>query len=385
MRGLAVLIVIGAHTNPQVFPGGNIGVDLFFILSGFLITTILLNEHKATGSISIKNFYARRALRLLPALVLLLISIIVYSWMFDPDLLPIVWGNSKYVIGYVWNWYLSADWQPQAGFLRHLWSLSVEEQFYIFWPFVLLLTVSRPRLFLTIILVGIIGPTVGRLLLWKEGPSLYLYFRTDLRFDSLMWGALAAWLSFNRSTIPAPKILGGCALILFLVLSRIDLLSGGFLYLGGYCLIGAMGFYLIIAGTKSEPQWLKATMEFPPLRWTGKISYGLYLWHVPMFYAVRHYQIDPIGENALAVVLSFIVATASYYGMEVWCLKMKPYSKQSPLETTESAQAHLTVTPATINPSVSSGDHRATCPACPCSNLSARVCSDVEIDGLRSR
>jgi peptidoglycan/LPS O-acetylase OafA/YrhL len=329
VRGLAVLIVIGAHTNPQVFPGGNIGVDLFFILSGFLITTILLNEHKATGSISIKNFYARRALRLLPALVLLLICTIAYSWLFDNALLPTIWGNSKYVIGYVWNWYLSADWKPQAGFLRHLWSLSVEEQFYSVWPFVLILTVSRPRLFLAIILAGIVGPTIGRLLLWREGPSLYLYFRTDLRFDSLMWGALAAWLSFNRYAIPSPKILGGCALVAFLVLSRIDLLSGGFLYLGGYGLIGAMGFYLIVAGTNAEPRWLKASLEFRPLRWTGKISYGLYLWHVPMFYAARGYHLNSLVENVLALALSFAIATASYYGMEIWCLKYKPYSKPS--------------------------------------------------------
>jgi peptidoglycan/LPS O-acetylase OafA/YrhL len=149
---LAVLIVIGAHTTPQVFPGGNIGVDLFFVLSGFLITTLLLNEPKATGSISIKNFYARRALRLLPALVLLLICSIIYSWLFDPDLLLTALVSSKSVILYYWNWYLSLDWQPQFPTFRHLWSLSVEEQFYIFWPIVLILTVSRPRLFMAIIL-----------------------------------------------------------------------------------------------------------------------------------------------------------------------------------------------------------------------------------------
>jgi len=119
---------------------------------------------------------------------------------------------------------------------------------------------------------GIIGPTIGRLLLWKEGPSLDLYFRTDLRFDSLMWGALAAWISFNRSTIPLQKILGGCALIAFVVMSRFNLLSNGFLYLGGYCLIGVMGLYLMIAGTNSSPRWLSSALEFRPLRWTGKIS-----------------------------------------------------------------------------------------------------------------
>jgi peptidoglycan/LPS O-acetylase OafA/YrhL len=142
-----------------------------------------------------------------------------------------------------------------------------------------------------------------------------------------MWGALAAWLSFNRYVIPLPKIIGGCALIAFVVLARIDLLSGGFLYLGGYCLIGAMGFYLIIAGTKAEPRWLKAALEFRPLRWTGKISYGLYLWHVPMFYAAKDYQFDPLWKNALALVLTFIISTVSYYGMEMWFLKWKPYSK----------------------------------------------------------
>jgi peptidoglycan/LPS O-acetylase OafA/YrhL len=111
------------------------------------------------------------------------------------------------------------------------------------------------------------------------------------------------------------------------VLARVNLLSNGFLYLGGYCLIGAMGFYLIIAGTNAEPRWLKAALEFRPLRWTGKISYGLYLWHVPMFYAVAKYQIDPLGKNVLALIATFVIATASYYGMEIWFLKLKPYSK----------------------------------------------------------
>jgi peptidoglycan/LPS O-acetylase OafA/YrhL len=324
---MALLIVIGAHTHPQIFLGGNIGVDLFFVLSGFLITTLLLNEQKTTGSISIKTFYIRRALRLLPALVLLLAAVITFSWFAHPETIPGVLASAKSVIGYYWNWYLSAGWQPQTDRLGHLWSLSVEEQFYVLWPIVLIFTAARPRVFRLILIAGISGPAIGRVLLWSGGPALDLYFRTDLRFDSLMWGALAAWLSFNRKAIPYPNSVGGIAFISYIVLACFRNLSNGFLYLGGYSLIGALGLYLIIAGTKSDSHWLKSILEFRPLKWTGKISYGLYLWHVPIFIEVSNYQLNPLASNAIALAATFAISAASYYGLEMWFLKWKPYSK----------------------------------------------------------
>jgi peptidoglycan/LPS O-acetylase OafA/YrhL len=334
VRGIALLIVVFAHTRPQIYPGGNIGVDLFFVLSGYLITTILVTEHMSSGAINVGRFYMRRALRLLPALFLLVACVILWTWAFDPRRLQVTLGDAMPIIFYVWNWEIALTYgnlQMQPMF-QHLWSLSVEEQFYIFWPFVLIASLSKRSpywLAPTLMVAGIVGPALARLILWEPALTLPLYYRTDLRFDSLMYGAFAAWLVVNGKINPGPvgrRHLGWAglmALVAFLVLARFNLLSNGVVYVGGYIVICGLAASIIVAAAVGNSRALNLVLTFQPLRWTGKISYGLYLWHVPIFKVANLLPVGPLARNLIAIAATYVIAAASFYLMEVRFLRLK--------------------------------------------------------------
>ena len=143
MRALAVLAVMVYHANPAWLPGGFLGVEVFFVISGYLITLLLIGEHERSGTVSLGRFYLRRARRLLPALFALLVGVTVYTAVFRRDALGLLRGDVLAALGYVSNWYqiwvgqgytAAGDFAP----LRHLWSLAVEEQFYLLWPLVMI-------------------------------------------------------------------------------------------------------------------------------------------------------------------------------------------------------------------------------------------------------
>ena len=139
MRALAVMAVMVYHANPEWLPGGFLGVEVFFVISGYLITMLLIGEHERTGTVSLRHFYLRRARRLLPALFALLIGVTVYTALFRRDDLGQLRGDVLAALGYVSNWYqiwVGQGYTAAGEFapLRHLWSLAVEEQFYLLWP-----------------------------------------------------------------------------------------------------------------------------------------------------------------------------------------------------------------------------------------------------------
>ncbi len=249
--------------------------------------------------------------------------VVAYMALFRPVELPAALNDVPSVVFYFYNWHRVAAWGTTDLFFGfgHLWSLSVEEQFYIFWPIVLLATLRSRFLFGLVLAVGIIAPAFARALLWEEGPALQLYFRTDLRLDSLMWGATAAWLNlrwnFPRLSSEIPLF----SLILFVILARYNLLSNGVLYLGGYSVVCFLASIVLIAATQNLSPWLTGILEFSPLRFTGRISYGLYLWHVPVFGMLP--QSHSVLANATAITLTFAIATCSYYGVEKWFLSRK--------------------------------------------------------------
>jgi peptidoglycan/LPS O-acetylase OafA/YrhL len=220
VRGIAILLVFAAHTNPVLLSGGKIGVDLFFVLSGFLITSILLQEFRERGTIHLGYFYARRALRLLPALFSVIAFVVIFTWITRPSSLAITIWNAFGAMFYFYNWqivvapypeYLSGRWM-----FTHFWSLSIEEQFYTTWPLLVLLMLGLRvplRIRFLIVAAGIVLPEIARLVVLSRDPSLHsvymVYFRTDLHMDGLMWGALAAMLIEARliPTGPLRKII----------------------------------------------------------------------------------------------------------------------------------------------------------------------------------
>jgi peptidoglycan/LPS O-acetylase OafA/YrhL len=335
IRGIALLLVFFCHTRPQAFPGGHLGVDMFFVLSGFLITSILLRESNCTGSISIRRFYIRRALRLLPALIGMVTAVLIYTAIFQPEKLAMALADSARVALYVYNWTMSSDWQHIVELhqimFTHLWSLSVEEQFYLVWPWLLLgLTVLRgsPRLLLPLILAGLVAPSVARSLVWEGGAALWIYFRTDLRFDALLWGALIAWI-MHWDVMPKGWLgraslawIGMASLLALFMLSQYEFIVLGWGYEGAFSAIGCLSALLIAAAIWCPPTPLRWLLEMRWLRWTGRISYGLYLWHMPIILLSADIA-NPWLRNLTAITGTFAVASLSYYFLELPFLRLK--------------------------------------------------------------
>jgi peptidoglycan/LPS O-acetylase OafA/YrhL len=335
VRGMAFLIVLFAHTDPQLLPGGNFGVDLFFALSGFLITSILLDEGRTCGTISLSRFYIRRGLRLLPGLAAMVVAVLAYVIVFHPERVEQTIADASRIALYIFNWTLATDWQHIAEYHQtmytHLWSLSIEEQFYLVWPWVVLGTISlRPPISVTVLFlaIGIAAPALGRALLWHDGVSLWMYFRTDLRIDTLFWGSLVAFLThWGAWPKEGPwrnfvSWSGAVALVLILWLSRHELLSNGFVYRGVLSFVGFLSALLIAAVVWGPSRLLKRFLEMSWLRWVGRISYGLYLWHVPVLLLSAGIP-NPWLRNLVGISATFAIASLSFYILELPLLRLK--------------------------------------------------------------
>lgn len=334
LRGIAVLVVLLCHISPYRLAGGNIGVDLFFVLSGFLITSILLNEYRSTGTINIRLFYLRRALRLFPALFSVVFFVAAYTTIMMPEQIGATLVDIAAVATYVWNWrcvYLHAfDLGGGNGMLSHLWSLSVEEQFYIVWPGLLLVVLSlraaKPVL-LAVLAIGVLGPALARLAIWKSGPTIAMYFSSHLRVDGLMWGALLAYLIYinavptSRNWKSFVNVLAVVSLGLFLVMSKDDYLSGGELYQWGFSLIGAMSAVMILSAIINPESTFTKCLEWRWLQYTGKISYGLYLWHIPILSV--HHHLYVVTHAILGLTATYVIAALSFRYWESPFLRLK--------------------------------------------------------------
>lgn len=294
LRGIAIALVVGYHAFG--FPlGGWLGVDLFFVLSGFLITTLLLEERAATGKIRLRGFYARRARRLLPALAVLLLGYLCIAAARGADGLGAVarWGF------YTGNVY-EAFW-PGAGDhvvgLNHLWSLAQEEQFYLVWPAALLPArrARRPVLVLVALATALV---VYRLVLADAGASAArIYFAPDTNVDGLLFGSALAYqrlrapFAVPRPALAAAVAVGVVAAALVPSTARLDATVLPLAELASVVLIAAA-----VGGTLRLPR---------PLVWLGGISYSLYLWHFVVLWAL-HFR-----HALLAVAISVAAAYAS--------------------------------------------------------------------------
>jgi len=293
LRGLAVLGVMVFHSGLLV--GGWLGVDVFFALSGFLITTLLLEEHDSTGRIHFGRFYLRRALRLLPALVTLVVVLAaVLLATTSPEYRIYLALYVAAVLFYFANW-VEPFGIPLAWGFGHTWSLAIEEQFYLIWPITLaaLLRFVRRRAAIAVIVAG--GAVLAfayRMILARAGVShIRLFEGSDTHADSLLIGcSLAFFTSWNllrggRISRLVTKWLAGCSLLTLLVLFvraryPVDYVEHG------VSTVTALGTVMIIADVLGPHSLLAPVLRNWLLVRTGRVSYGLYLWHYPIFFAL---------------------------------------------------------------------------------------------------
>lgn len=338
MRAVAVVLVLLFHLRFPGFSAGFLGVDIFFVLSGFLITTLLLTELDRTGRISLPEFWARRARRLLPALVVLLLVVAAVTW-FGGTFTEraSVRGDLLATTGYMANWHFinTSSYFVDIGVdspLEHTWSLAIEEQFYLLWPLVVfgvtLLWKRRSRLGVgTVALVGS-AVSAGLLwLLWSPGSVERAYMGTDARiFEPLVGAAGAAlvaaptvrrWLDRRGGVVLGLGLLGLVAGMLLIGASPSSY------YVGGALLVSLAT--LMIVG----PLWIGSggflgdglghVLGWSPIAWIGVVSYGAYLWHWPITVWLGARQADGAGllaRRLAAIALTFAIAAISYHAIE---------------------------------------------------------------------
>jgi peptidoglycan/LPS O-acetylase OafA/YrhL len=359
LRALAVIAVLLYHADLAWIPGGFLGVEVFFVISGYLITALLLAEWRQRGRIDLKTFWLRRARRLLPALYVLLVVSLAFAVVFLPGEVAGLRSDVLAAFGYVTNWYLIFGQESyfeavgRPSLLQHLWSLAVEEQFYLIWPPILALglffgaTRLRRRRVLSVTLFGAVASAVAMALIYAPGvdPSR-IYYGTDTRATGLLCGAALAFLwSPGEKYSPsetrhrrlrlssrgrlrrrwgwtAPLLLDvvgfaalGGLVCFFLNLGEFE----PFLYNGGFALVALATTATIMVVV--NPYTLIGTrlLGSAPLRWVGLRSYGIYLWHWPVFMVTRpdlDVPIDGLPLLALRLTLTVVLAHLSYRYLE---------------------------------------------------------------------
>ncbi|OXM64030.1 acyltransferase family protein [Amycolatopsis vastitatis] len=329
LRGVAILGVLLFHTGH--LPGGFLGVDLFFTLSGYLITDLLLREIEATRTVSLIAFWGRRIRRLLPALVMMLAGVTVLVWAVGPpDLVRTTLADGPWVQLNLVNWHLlaeSAGYWDRFGSQRvfeHLWSIAVEEQFYLLWPPVLLIiarSAKRPEIRVAVVAAtASIGSLALMVTLVGAGDPSRVYTGTDTRAFSLLLGAVVATGPVRAALARAAVRWAGAVTALLaagigISWSLTDGTTSRWLFTGGLFAHSLAAALLIGLCVQAPRTWVAKFLAWPPLRWLGLISYSLYLWHWPVFVLLSP-EIDGLPRTLAVLALSLGLATLSKYVVE---------------------------------------------------------------------
>ncbi|MDO5723256.1 MAG: acyltransferase family protein [Flaviflexus sp.] len=337
LRAIAVGAVIAYHLHPGLIPGGYLGVDVFFVLSGFLITTLLLREMRKTGRINLKGFWLRRARRLLPALTLLTITVVPVAALINRDLLV---GIGRQVLGaltFSSNWLEIAHGtsyfdQTSPLLFKNFWSLAVEEQFYLLWPlgFLLVMVLARSwksRIATAVVLAGISAVLMA--VLADPAHLTRVYYGTDTHLFGLAIGVALAfsWAPAHGSWLAHPTVerirpfLGPAGLIVLAALMGTMPDQSMIAYRGGI-LLASIATAAILVGIIAPDSRLAQIGENGVLRWIGTRSYGLYLWHWPMLIMAQTAFPQARGTagfwavNIAAIILTGLICEASFRYVE---------------------------------------------------------------------
>lgn len=323
LRALAVLPVVVFHASPRFVPGGFTGVDIFFVISGFIISTILLTslDH---GRFSLLEFYERRARRIFPALTLVFAFCLMVGWftLFSDEYAEL----GKHVLagsGFIQNFILLNEigYFDKASALKpllHIWSLSIEEQFYLIWP-ILLIIMWRYRVnFLAVTFVALVVSFALNIYLTDTAPSSAFYLPVS-RFWELMIGGIGGYLVKSQS--PLLKRVGNIlpAIGIMILVAGFVLIREGPHFPGWVALAPTIGAFFVLVGNRGT--LVARGLSLPPLVWFGKISYPLYLWHFPLLAFTRiavdgSFQEPPASWRIAAIVLSAIFAYLTYQFIE---------------------------------------------------------------------
>jgi peptidoglycan/LPS O-acetylase OafA/YrhL len=299
LRAVAVGLVVLYHLG--VMPGGGVGVTIFFVLSGYLITTLLVRERNQTGGIKLRAFYVRRVRRLFPALALVMAAVFaVMALIGHPS--PIPW---LFVVTALYLGNFAEAGGADLGAFSHTWSLAIEEQFYLAWPFLLLGLFRLPRVWAAaglVVLAGVI--MAARVAIASQGSLDAAMYPTHLRADALLLGCALALVP--RSAPRWAVWVGAAGLILSLALPSPWAVS----------LAAVSTLPLLVAPIR--------VLEWTPLVYVGVISYGVYLWHLPVIYAL-----SPFDLLWLTIPLTLLLAAASYHLWERRFLVRRSASAQS--------------------------------------------------------
>lgn len=345
LRACAVGTVVLCHLKESWSIYGAEGVYVFFVLSGFLITGILLHEQRTRGEVSFTNFYARRALRLLPALVVcLILTCILVVWV-HPEYIPAIKRGVPASLFYYSNWARAFSTDMQIlGPLGHTWSLSVEEQFYLFWPFPLIWVYRRsPRW----ALIGTIALALGSLacqlaLAGRENSAIRIYNGLDTNLELLLAGCIVAILRPKMPAKPLPHVIAGIVACMVLVcqtnpFSRkwIDAVFTPSLGLTVTAVAAATLIHVLASGVRIPV--VSPILENAFMRWIGRISYGIYLYHVlalfllpPLPQAVQDLLAVVHGRELARVVIIIAISAVSFYVIERPFLRMKDRFQSTP-------------------------------------------------------
>lgn len=340
LRAFAVLVVLLYHASDiwTVTPGGFLGVEIFFVISGYLITALLLGEWRQHGRIDLASFWLRRARRLLPALFVLIIATLAYAVLFLPNEVALLRDDALASFAYITNWHFILSQKSyfatvgRPSLLQHLWSLAVEEQFYLLWPPILAFMLRRwpiTRVLRGILIGAVFSALLMAILYQFTGDPSRVYYGTDTRAAGLLIGAALAcvWIpsgdreSRVRWFVPPILDLIGLGALAALVWSclRINAYQPG-LYRGGFAAVSITTAVLIAVAVHPRAHLGSILLERRVVRWLGVRSYSIYLWHWPVFMLTRP-QLDLALTGwpllALRLIITLLLAELSFRYVEM--------------------------------------------------------------------